>query len=247
MKEKIALQLYTLRESCEKDFIGTLEAVAELGYRGIEFAGYYDMPAAELKIHLDRLKLTAVSSHTPLEVLEHKLDEAIAYNKAIGNMNIVCPWSNWQTEEEFDYIVQVLKVAARIIKKAGMNLYYHNHAHEFVEMNGKYALDILFEETKDEGMLMELDTYWVTMAGLDPVAYMEANADRCKLFHLKDMVEEDGKKVPAAIGEGTMPIKGILEKAAQLEIPWIIVENDFPKPNGIDNIAKSMVYLKSIL
>nr|MDA3845934.1 TIM barrel protein [Vallitaleaceae bacterium] len=191
--------------------------------------------------------LTAVSSHTPLEQLEHDLDAVIAYNQIIGNTNIVCPWSEWHSDEEFQFIIQVLKAATRILKKAGFNLYYHNHAHEFVDMNGLYALDILFEETKAEGMLMELDTYWVEMAGLDTVVYMEAHASRCKLIHLKDMIIEDGKKVPAAIGEGTMPIKAILDKAKALQIPWIIVENDFPKPNGIENVARSIVYLKSIL
>lgn len=246
MKAQIGVQLYTLRDDCEKDFLGTLSKVAALGYKGVEFAGFYGVEADVLKAHLDQLGLVAVSSHTSLVALENSLEEVIAYNQVIGNNNIVCPWSQWDSPESFVAIVSALNMVATALTEVGMNLYYHNHAHEFEQINGQYALDILFDKTEAKGVQMELDTYWVQHAGIDPVAYMEKYNSRCGLIHLKDMKTVENRQVPAAIGEGTMPIKEILKKAEALEIPWILVENDYPVPNGIDNITLSMLYLRSV-
>lgn len=245
MNAKLAVQLYTLRESCEKDFIKTLEEVAKVGYEGVEFAGFYDVSAQELKRHLNTMGLTALSSHTAMNQLENEIEEVIKYNQIIGNSQIVCPYTKWGSKDEYEAIIKILKSAALRLKEVGMSLFYHNHSHEFSKVDGAYNLDRLFSDMSDVGLLMELDTYWVEFAGLDPVQYMEENKSRCKLVHLKDMTIENEKKIPCALGTGTMPIKDIMNKATEIGIEWYIVENDFPKNSGIEDITVSMSYLKS--
>ena len=96
---QIAIQLYTLREVCQEDFFGTLEKVSKLGYEGVEFAGFYGKDAITLKEKLDQLKLTAVSSHVPLDELTSNLDEVISFHKMLGIKNIVCPFKKWNTQQ----------------------------------------------------------------------------------------------------------------------------------------------------
>lgn len=247
MKERLAIQLYTLREESAEDFVGVLEKVAELGFKGVEFAGFYNLDAETLKGHLDRLGLQAVASHTMPDLLKDSIDEVITYNKIIGNENIVCPWSKWESQAEFDDVVAMLTEAGKKLKSAGLNFYYHNHDHEFIEMDGKYGLDQLFEACASVDMMMELDTCWATAADVNAADYMEANKEICRLIHLKDLGEKDGKPYPKAIGEGRAPIAEILDKAKALDIPWVIIENDFPTPTGAEDITRSMDYLKGVL
>lgn len=246
MAYKIALQLYTLRDACEKDFLGTLEAVANLGFTGVEFAGFYDLDATKLASELKRIGLEAVASHTPLDQLRDHLEEVIEYNKTIGNSRIVCPYSEWQDEETFQGILDSLTKAAKVIKAAGMTLFYHNHQHEFEVSKDGYYLDRLFNETQSADMQMELDACWCEMAGVSAVDYMEKNKAICGLIHVKDAVLVDNKAKPVALGEGIIDIKKLLVQVERLDMPWIIVENDFPEPDGLTNISKSMNYLNRI-
>ncbi|GKX29799.1 sugar phosphate isomerase [Vallitalea longa] len=245
MNLKIALQLYTVRNECNKDFIGTLEKVAELGYDGVELAGVYGLTAEELKVELDRLNLTVMGSHIGLEELEKNLDDIIEYNKTIGNSFIICPYAKCETKEQLEELANKLNIIGNKLSAEGLQLLYHNHSHEFEKIDGIYGLDLLFDLTKN--MLMELDTHWVERADLDVIDYMDKNKDILKLVHIKDMIEIDGKKDFAAIGEGTMNIKGILQKTVEIGCSWVIVENDQPKPTGIENATISINNLKKML
>ena len=151
---KLAVQLYTVREEAGKDFIGTLEKIAALGYEGVEFAGFFDIPANVLKNQLDRLGLTPVGSHTSIEQLVDHLDEVITYNKTIGNSNIVCPWSEVKDEESLELLVAQLKKVVQRLQDEDMILLYHNHDHEFKKIGENYLLDLLFE--KCEGLYAEV-------------------------------------------------------------------------------------------
>lgn len=236
---KLAVQLYTVREEASKDFIGTLEKVAALGYEGVEFAGFFDMPAQVLKEHLERLGLSAVGSHTSLEDLTDRLEEIIAYNKVIGNTHIVCPWSDVEDATSLEVLVnQLQKVAARL-KEEGMILLYHNHDHEFKQIEGSYLLDQLFEKCQD--LQAEIDTFWVYRAGIDVKDYLTTQQDKIKLIHLKDGTAEK----LTAIGEGTAPIQTVMEMVKNLGLEWVIVENDEPTPSGLEDIERSITYIKN--
>lgn len=237
---RLAVQMYTLREETSKDFIGTLEKVAALGYEGVEFAGFFDVPADILQQHLERLGLTVVGSHTPLEDLMNKLDEVIAYNKVIGNQYIICPWSDVKDEESLDALAASLQSVIGTLKEKGMTLLYHNHDHEFKKIENTYILDRLFE--KCQGLQAEVDTFWVHRAGVPVKEYVLKHKDIVKLIHLKDGTKEELK----AIGEGEAPIEEVIQTAEELGLEWLIVENDMPSPNGLEDITRSINYLKKV-
>lgn len=243
---KIALQMYTLREECNVDFFGTLAKVAELGFKGVEFAGFFSYSAKEVKEQLDQLGLVAVGSHTPLQALEKDLDALIEYNKVIGNPFIICPYSKWEDRKSLEDIANILNKASKKIKENGMTLLYHNHSHEFDLIDGQYGLDLLYDLTKVAGVNMELDTHWLSRVGIDVPTYMEAYGERCQLVHLKDLKIVDGQMTFAALGEGIMNIKNIIYTAKKIGIEWLVVENDQPEPSGLENVTVSMNYLKAL-
>ncbi|GMQ58319.1 sugar phosphate isomerase/epimerase [Vallitalea sediminicola] len=244
---KIALQLYTVREECQTDFIGTLEKVSELGYEGVELAGVHGLTAEQLKKDLDRLNLKVVGSHIGLDELEKDLDNIIDYNKTINNSIIVCPYGKWENKDELEELVCKLNTISNQLNNAGLQLLYHNHSHEFDKIDDSYGLDLLYTLTKKSNMLMELDTHWVKRADKDVIDYMNQNKDILKLVHIKDMKEINGEKTFAAIGEGTMDIQAIINKASEIGCSWVIVENDQPEPNGIENVTVSINNLKNML
>ncbi|QUI25151.1 sugar phosphate isomerase/epimerase [Vallitalea pronyensis] len=246
MIPKIAVQLYTVREECQEDFVGTLEKVAALGYEGVELAGTYGLSSEVLKNHLNRLQLEVVGHHIMLEALEDDLEEVIAYNKAIGNDVIICPWATWDTEEELRHLADRLNTIGKRLEAVGLTFLYHNHHHEFEKIGDMYGLDLLFQLTRESHMLMELDTHWVKRAGLEVLPYMDANGSLIRRIHIKDMQELDGEMTFAAIGEGFMDIPAILKKAEAINCPWAIVENDQPQPDGMTNITQSIQYLQSL-
>lgn len=120
-----------------------------------------------------------------------------------------------------------------------MILLYHNHDHEFKEIEGTYILEQLFETCK--GLKAEIDTFWVHRAGVDVKEYLLKHKETVKLIHLKDGTAEK----LTAIGEGTAPIKTVMEMAKVLDLEWVIVENDAPVPNGLEDIERSMTYIKA--
>lgn len=246
MSMKIALQLYTLREECEKDFFGTLAKVAKLGFQGVEFAGFFGYSAIQVKEQLDQLGLVAMGSHTDIELLKNDLSAVIEFNKVINNPYIICPMSKWENRKGLIQIAELLSKASQIIREAGMTLLYHNHAHELETIEGQYGLDILFDLTEEAGVGIELDTHWLERVEVDSVEYMKKYGNRIKLVHLKDLQVVDGLKTYAALGEGIMDLKSIIETAKNIGLEWVTVENDTPLPNGFDNITVSINYLKAL-
>lgn len=242
---KIALQMYTVREESQVNFLKTLEEVSKIGYEGVEFAGFYEVEARVLKAKLDELHLFPLSAHIPLEQLENNLDEVMKYNKTIGNTTIVCPYSKWENDEEYQNIVSILNRAKTVLAENDMKLLYHNHSHEFEKSGHRYKLDLLLESVK--GMKLELDTCWVAHGKVDVLEYMAIHTDDLELVHIKD-IDYDGEEfVLRELGGGSLPIMDIINKSEELGLEWIIVENDFPKPDGITNIRKSIEFLRRLL
>ena len=216
---KIALQLFSVRDACKtkEDFLRTLKEVKKQGYDGVEFAGYHDLTAQELK--------TASRN----DVLE--------YNRGIGNKNIVCAYSPADSEENLQKLRRVLQSAQKAAQKYGMNVFYHNHSHELLPLNGKIPLDVI-----KEYCMLEPDTYWLFNGKVDVCAYIKANAPRIGLIHLKDGgLNAD----PCTIGEGKNDIQGIIDAAKEIGSEWLIVENDNPKPDGLSDSARSIHNLKT--
>lgn len=240
----VALELYTLRNELKDDFLGTLEKVAEIGYKGVEFAGYGGLSANELKKHLDRLGLVPTGSHVGIDLLKDKLDEVIEYSIEIGNKYIVCPWNKYETKDDFISTAKLLNDIGKKCKEKGLVLCYHNHNHEFQLFDGKYGLDLLYENTDSDLVKAEIDTYWVEYAGVNPVDYIRKYSGRLPLVHLKDM--EKGTRDFAEIGNGTMNIKEIIEASKKAGAEWFIVEQDVCKRPPLESVKISFENIKKM-
>lgn len=222
MTTPIAIQLWSVQDACQEDFFGTLRHLAEMGYDGVEFAGYYDKSAADLKAKLAELGLGIAGSHIPYERLRDELDAVIAFEKELGNDYLVCPYADFETEAEWIEFAKSLRVISEQIRDAGLHFVYHNHAHEFEKLGNDYILDILLAGV--HGLEVELDTYWVHHAGVDVVPYMERWADRMPLIHLKDM-----KRAPiesTEIGNGVLAVRRFAELAEQNGVKWFVIEQE---------------------
>jgi len=243
----IALQLYTLREQTAEDFVGVLRRVAEIGYAGVEFAGYGGLDAAELKALLDELGLRAAGSHVGLQALECELDAVIEYSLAIGNPYVVCPSippDRRQDEAGVRAIAQSLNRIGAACRERGLLFCYHNHAFEFEPLDGKSFLDTLFSTTDPELVRAEVDTYWVQFAGLDPAELIERYSDRVALVHLKDMDPQD--RSFAEVGEGTLDWKAIFAASEAAGAEWYIVEQDRCKRPPLESVRLSLENLRSM-
>ncbi|MGM0873832.1 MAG: sugar phosphate isomerase/epimerase family protein [Bacillota bacterium] len=246
MTNLIAVQLYTLQAECEKDFYGTLEKVAELGFNGVELAGYWGKEAEDLKATLDRLGLTAVSSHVPIEKMEDNLEAELEYLKTIDCKNIVCPYLLEDRRGDYLQLAKILNKVGERSQQEGILLSYHNHDFELEKSDGKSYLDILFAETNPEYVKAELDVYWLTLAGEDPLQWMEKYTGRIPLIHLKDMTTDD-KRTFAELGTGGVNIEGVLKKSKEAKVQWLVVEQDKCNRSPFESIEISMKYLKETL
>lgn len=247
MKLPVSLQLYSLKEEMAKDFEGTLERVAGFGYDGVEFAGYGNLTAQRMDDLLKKLKLKASGSHVSLELLKDSLQQQIAYNQQIGNHNIVCPWSNVKHKQDYIELSAFLNQTGEVLRKNGMQLFYHNHGHEFELVDGMYGIDLLWQLTDPELVKVEIDLYWVKYAGLDPLDYLRKLGSRAALLHFKDMNSIDRTRT-ATFGTGSIDYKQIIEQIKHDKdnaVEWLIIEQEhFDSPYlesvqiGLNNIKK---------
>lgn len=222
MEPKIALQLWSIKEDCEKDFPNVLQEVKKAGYAGVEFAGYYGLLASELRELLTHLDLEIAGSHIPYESLATHYEATISFEKTLGNTRIVIPYMTFPDFTGWKNFAEELKVLVSKLKAEGMTLYYHNHAHELTDLADVDLLVYLTEEVPE--LKLEVDVYWVHHAGKDVEDWLEAQKANIGLLHMKEM-QADSKE-STEIGKGILPIARYVEKAKELEIPWLIVEQE---------------------
>lgn len=244
MKIPVALQLYTLREVMKSDFMGILEKVAEIGYQGVEFAGFGGIEAGFLKRHLDSLNIKVAGSHTPLTLLRNDIEQVIEDNLRLENQYIIVPYADFNAKNDYLDLAEELSEIGTRLKERGLQLCYHNHSHELKKYDDKYGLDILFENTESGVLKPEIDTYWVKKAGIDPISYLKKYNGRTPLVHIKDM--EEGTGDFAEVGEGIIDIRGLVEQAKRNGAEWLVVEQDQCKRPALESIEISFNNLKDI-
>ncbi|HEY8665364.1 MAG TPA: sugar phosphate isomerase/epimerase [Tepidisphaeraceae bacterium] len=226
----IALQLYTLRDLLAKDFVGTVKAVAKIGYAGVEMAGYGDLQggAKEAKKILDDLGLKVAGNHAAVEPLEQDINKVMDENDILGNKNICIAYVGEERRKDGQAWKDMAKLFNKFgaaLRKRGFDFGYHNHSFEFQKFDGKYGLDILWENSDPNLVKSELDTYWVQHGGEDPVAYMKKLGKRIMLLHMKDMAAGPEKRF-AEVGTGILDFKAIVKAAPSTGAKWYIVEQD---------------------
>jgi sugar phosphate isomerase/epimerase len=232
------LALYTVRDDMSKNAVETLKAVADAGYAYVEAAGYnngkfYGMDPKDFKKTLKEVGLEPVSTHQGFESMDN-IDETIANVKAAGFKYFVIPvppLGHFKVEDgkmgmsdELELLTDVLNTVGKKCKAAGLELLYHNHDFEFVKnSNGIVPIEYFLENTDPDIVNFEMDLYWVTRAGADPLAYFEKYPGRFKLWHVKDM-DEEGKFAP--VGTGTIDFSRILSEKDKSGMIYYYVEQD---------------------
>ena len=240
--DQFSIQLYSVRDVIENDYKGTLKKLAAMGYTGVEFAGYGGLSAQEMKDTLESLKLKPVGSHVGLEALTKRLDEEIAYNKTLGTEYLICPYSAVKTKDDVLELAKTLKPAAEKISGAGFKFAYHNHAHEFVQVDGEYLLDILFQNLPSRSF-MELDIFWAAHAGVEPLSYMKKHKDRLKLLHVKQ-IDKDKRCVD--LDQGILDFKEIITKAKSQGVEHFILEQEAFAVSSMASVKNDIDYIMSL-
>jgi sugar phosphate isomerase/epimerase len=228
---KIALQLYTVRENAKQDMIGTLRELAAMGYRAVEFAGYGNATVPEIQAALTELGIQTASAHVALTRLQSEAATVFDEMKALGCPYVVVPWA---AEEYRQSVADVERLAAalndfgRQCQQAGLQLGYHNHAFEFTSLDGQTIWERLLAATDPDLVVFELDVFWALAGGFDPVPLIQQHGARLPLLHLKDK-PADSDRPDAPVGAGTLPWPAILAAGQAAGTRWYIVEQDHPQ------------------
>lgn len=239
---RVGVQLYTVRDLMIKDPLATLKAIAAIGYKEVEPAGYndgkfYGMAPADFKKALGDLGLTAVSGHHGYS--EKDFDQSLVDCAAIGQTYYVIPVPpiefkpgmdffkamDDKTEDDFKKLAETFNAAGKKAKAAGLRLCYHNHNFEFKQFGNKTGYDLLVENTDPAVFNFEMDLYWVTKAGKKPLDFFKKYPGRFKLWHVKDM-EQGADQHFAAVGTGIIDFKEIFTHAKLAGMEHFFVEQD---------------------
>jgi len=222
-KIPVGLQLYSVRNECKADFPGTIAAVGRMGYAGVEFAGYWNYSAKDIRRMLDDAGLVACGTHTSFEsLLPDKLDETIEFNRTLGNKFLIVPYMTGKTRADWLARAERLNAVAAALKPLGMLTGYHAHAHDFKPVEGEPAWDIFFRNTRPE-VIMQLDTSNCLDGGADPVEVLRRYPGRGLTIHLK----ANGGGPEAVIGEDKVNWSGVFELCETISgTQWYVVEHE---------------------
>lgn len=262
---RVGVQLYTVREAMKTDFEGTISKVAAIGYKEVEFAGYFDHSPKDVRALLDKNGLASPSCHADYAVVERKWPETLEAAKIVGHRYIICPWVDEKQRAEpggWKRAANLFNKAGEASKKAGIQFGYHNHSFEFdpaESLGGKLPYDFFLAELDPKLVTMELDLCWISVAGKDPLGYFEKYPGRFPLVHVKDYVKDpnltstykgatgsvrfEGRL--ADVGQGSVDWKRIFAQSGKAGIKHYFVENDEPK-SAFDDIKISYTYLHNL-
>jgi len=244
----IGLQMYTLRNETAEDFLGTLRKVAEMGYEGVEFAGYGGLEAKALRAELDAMGLKPLGSHVSLVRMLEAADEEIETALTLGSRYLVVPWlaeEKYASEEALAETCKQLESIGRKCAERGIVFGYHNHSFELQKsFGGKLMLDYIFDSVPADQVQVELDSCWVHNAGIDPTSYIAKYKGRIPLVHLKDMTRTGDTVNTVELGNGEVDLPRIAKAAAEAGTEWLIVEQDHCQNPPLESVATSIAWLK---
>ena len=248
--DNIGLQLYSIKESCEHDLLGTLEKVAQMGYTGAQFAGFFNHDAQEVKAKMDEVGLRTAGAHVQIDALMHNLDETLKYHEAIENDLIIIPAlpkNMRSTADDYKQTAKLLDEIGETLHERGFILGYHNHGFEFDVFDGTTGFDILFGQTDPQHLKMELDGFWATYAGYDPFQIIKKYADRCISLHMKDMRVDKGERISTELGTGTLPLADYIKRGKKVGVKCFVVEQEEFTRDPLDSVADNAKEMKRLL
>ncbi|MCB0821835.1 MAG: sugar phosphate isomerase/epimerase [Bacteroidales bacterium] len=247
----IGIQLYTIRDMVSNDLPGTLKILAEIGYNTIEAAGYgdgkfYGYEPNEFKKLVEDTGLIPLSTHSGVTI-ENAAKVAEDSIRA-GMRYLVLPSLGSDYRKDMDgykRAAEDFNKIGEVCKLAGISFGYHNHGFEFVKMNGEVPYNVLLENTDPELVFMQVDTYWMVYGGYDPLDYFNSYPGQFKLWHVKDMVEDESQE-STEIGSGKLDFPAYFDMAKTAGLEAVFVEQESFKIDPVKSITKSYQYLKSL-
>ncbi len=244
--ERVGLQLYTVRDLMKADMPGTLARVGEIGYKEVEFAGYFGRTPREVRDLLKRNHLTSPSTHLPYDSFQN-WQKVLDDSKAIGHKWVTLPWipeEKRRTVADWKAIAAQFNQVGKQAKSSGLRFAYHNHNFELTPIDGVRPLDILLSETDPAFVDFEMDIYWVVFGGGDPLDYFKRFPHRFALAHIKDSAGPPDNKM-VDVGQGKIDFRTILAQSDKAGFKHYFVEHDQPA-DPIATIRNSYNYLRAL-
>lgn len=265
----VAIQVFSLREDAKANLYATLKEIKKMGYDGVEFAGLYGHTPEEVRDMCADIGLVPISAHVPYVDMVADPEGVLGQYATIGCRYVVIPYLTEEYrpgQDKFDEVIKNAAMLGEVANKLGMTLLYHNHDFEFMKLDGKYALDILYENVSADLLQTELDMCWVNIGGEEPAKYLLKYTGRAPVVHLKDFWGEKSedmyeligidRKAPTRpanfefrpVGSGKQDFPTILKAAKDAGASWVVVEQDKPSMGltALECAAKSRAYLKTI-
>lgn len=262
---KMASPLYILREECARDLAGVVKKLADIGYDGIEFLGFFGHSAEEVKTMLDANGIQALGNHVPYAELVKDTDGILAFHRHIG-----CGYLTVAELplDDFASVAASLDVIAQKAKACGIRLLYHNHDHELsAHTDGMENLAWIMEHTKAESLALEPDLGWIAIGGGDPARYLQTYRGRCPVIHLKDYFAADGSLLgrvqdflPARgpvergsfefrpTGYGVLNLPKLMPLCLACEPEWFVMDHDLAyERDSFDDLRLSLEYTRNLL
>jgi len=251
----VGVQLYTVREQAEKDLPGTLAHIAMIGYNEVEtYWNVYTHPAKKLRAMIVDNGLTVPSGHFDYDGLDTKFD----YAKELGVQYMICPMlpkTMWSSADGFKKAADQFNKWGSQVNSMGMQFGFHNHNYEFQKFGNTTGFDILTTNTDPKLVCLEMDCYWMTQAGQDPVAMLKKFGNRIQLIHLKDRqagfptsqtLGPDAEHI-TEVGSGTIHWREVIETAQQVGVKHYFVERDNGSTPPFESLRISYNYLSKLV
>ena len=236
---RIALQLYTIREECDRDLEATVRRVGALGYDGVELFQLHGHTAGQVRAWLDEAGLAAVGRHAGLDVFEDQLQALAVELATLGVDRAVQSWADPEAIREPGPLLERMEAAARAAHEAGLRFGFHNHWTEVEPLDGGGTFLDRLRELPAELVWLELDLGWIWHGGGDPLAELEASAGRCPVVHVKDYASREGRDdVP--VGDGVVGYDRVIPAAVEAGVEWLVVEEDEVGPHPFEAIERSL-------
>ena len=224
----IGIQLYTVRDLMAENLPLTIQRIADIGYKEVEFAGYFGKTAKEIKTILSDNGLKSPSTHIEMDAIYNNPNKAIETALEVGHEYIVMAWlseSERQNIDQYREYVDIYNLFGEKCNQNGLKFAYHNHDFEFNILDGEVPMDLLLDKTEPSNVLFELDMYWVNKAKKDPKFYINRYPGRFPLWHIKDMASNT---MMADVGDGVINFSEIFSLSNISGLKHYFVERDDP-------------------
>ena len=244
---QIGLQLYSVRKECKRDIGSVIAAVAKMGYMAVEFAGYYDHSAKELRKMLDDNGIVCCGTHIGIDtLLGDKLAGTIEFNQTLGNKYLIVPGlpgKYTSSRQAWFDTAKLFNELAEKVKPNGMQVGYHNHTTEFKAMDGELPWDTFYSNTKKE-VIMQIDVGNAITGGVDPLPYLYKYPERAITVHVKEFSKTNPK---ALIGEGDVCWKAFFALCEAVGgTKWYIVEYESDAYPPLESVEKCLQNLRRL-